>query len=217
LCREVRTDFCRSTGIVMVKGIGRGCLPGDWWAGKHVGKANWRLDEIIHKSRTRQILIPFRILNKFVRNINLFGKWQTTRDITFYVRQVAICLLRLLCLSALNIGFLNKRMAFASLCFREEVSIRSLLLLLIWDRLILTELKSGHERWAHESDLRLQTNSFWSSLQQNMFGWEREWSGLDMDWRKGGPLGYGVRVYKVGSQGPQGWQHHKSSCWNIRY
>ena len=68
-------------------------------------------------------------------------------------------------LSSLSFGFkyrlLNKRMAFALLCFREEVSIHALLLLLIWDWLILMEFKSGHERQANESDLRSRMNSFY--------------------------------------------------------
>jgi hypothetical protein len=72
----------------------------------------------------------------------------------------------------------------------------------IWDWLILTESKSGHERWANKSDLRSQTNSFWSLLRQNMFRWERE-SGAALTWMYGkGAARVWSSGVQVGSQGP---------------
>jgi hypothetical protein len=72
----------------------------------------------------------------------------------------------------------------------------------IWDWLILTESKSGHERWANKSDLRSQTNSFWSLLRQNMFRWERE-SGAALTWMDGkGAARVWSSGVQVGSQGP---------------
>ena len=106
-------------------------------------------------------------------------------------------------------------MAFAILCFREEVSIRALLLLLIWDWLILmesnpdmndelTNLIWDCERTRFDCRCGRTCSGWWIFLE--LREWEREmWCGLDMDGRGGhsgmkfGCTKSGPRVLRVSS------------------